>query len=335
MTLSRLPSIGLKFLLVAALGSLPACSLPQFLQRDAVKPALPAAPAPGSDFKVLQPGQRIPKVETVVLAPKASLLPPNEPVNPIVPPDPVPASATVPNHLPDSGLLEPRERGPRPDGPLVLALRAHLDNQYGAAVNHLGSFEKPNQELLLLLLPLLDTARTTDLTGRDPKGVADLARQLDAVGELVAKTAPLEIKTTAFVYKVVQYGVYDPLPAGYRFLPGGIGLLYAEIDRASAPPAVQSNGEAGYVTKLEGSIQLKDATGQIVNLYDIEKGKMVPELPFKRADFTRSPVRDFFLKVEFPVPEKAGKYSLILDIRDSEPDTPRRSRKVVEFQVGG
>lgn len=325
-------------LAVAIPGLLPACSLPQMLNRNAYKPP-PPEPAKGSEFKVLQPGQYVPKSQAAVVAPKASLLPADEPPNPIVPPAPVPApqqaSATEPSPLQYSGILEPRERGPRPDGPLVAALRAHMDSQYGAAVSHLSTFDKPNQELLLLLLPLLDAARSTDLTGREPKAAGDLARQVDAVSELVNRAAPLDIRTTAFVYKVVQYGVYEPLPPGYRFMGNGMGLLYAEIDRAASAPAVQSNGEAGYVTKLEGSIQLKDAAGRVVNLYDVETGKMVPELPFKRADFTRSPVRDFFLKVEFPVPEKAGKYSLILEIHDPDTDRPRRARKAVEFQVGG
>lgn len=319
--------------LAAASLSLPACNWPQFLQRETPKPMPPAPPLPKSEFKAIGPGERIPKAEVVVLAPQSKASEPDEPASPIVPPPPVQASATVPNPLPYNTLLQPREQGPRPDGPLVSAIRAHLDNQYGAAVNYLGGFDKPNQELLLLLLPLLDSARNTDLTGHDPRSVAALAKQVDAVGDLVNKSAPLEIKTTAFVHRVVQFGIYDPLPAGYRFLPGGIGLLYAEIDRTSDPPAVLSNGEAGYVTKLEGTLQLKDATGQVVTLYDKESGKMLPELPFKRADFTRSPVRDFFLKIEFPVPEKPGRYSLVLEIRDPNPENPRRSRKAVDFQV--
>lgn len=321
--------------LALAAGSLalPACNWPQFLQRDPPKPA-PAAPAPRSEFKAIGPGERVPKAEVVVLAPQTAGEPDERP-SPIVPPPPVQvSSATVPDPLPYGQLLPARDQGPRPDGPLVSAIRAHLDNQYGAAVSYLGSFDKSNQELLLMLLPLLDAARTTDLTGRDPRGVAALAKQVDAVGDLVNKSAPLEIKTTAFVYKVVQFGVYKPLPANYLFMPGGTAALYAEIDRVANAPAVQSNGEPGYVTKLEGTLQLKDAAGQVVTLYDVEKGKPVPELTFKRADFTRSPVRDFFLKVEFPVPEKAGRYSLVIEVRDPNPENPRRSRKAVEFQVG-
>jgi hypothetical protein len=321
--------IRLQLLFALLLPALPACAVTKFFSPEPAK--LPPVPPPNvSEFTALAPGQRVTKAEVVAQSQRPPAADPA--TESIVPAPPVPASATEPNPLPYGGsFLDPRDRAPRPDGPLVAALRAHLDNQFAAAVGHLSTFERPNQELLLLLLPLIDTARTTDLTGRDPRAAAALAKQLDTVVDLVNKSAPLEIRTTAFVHKVVQYGVYHPLPANHKFLPGGIGLLYAEIDRVPSEPAVMASGEAGHVSRLSGSLQLKDAMGRVVELYDIEKGKMVAELPFVRADFTRSPVRDFFLKIEFPVPEKAGRYSLTLEIRDPNPQSTRRVRKTVEF----
>jgi hypothetical protein len=315
------------FVVAAALTALPACNVARFFR--APPPSPPPAPATVStESRALAPGQRIPKAEVVVVAPSA----PTHPMEPaIAPPAPIPAKT---NDAMPNPLLEPAPRGPRPDSPLVAAVRAHLDNQFAAAVGQLKSFERPNQELLLLLLPILDAARHTDLTGRDPRSSNLLLQQLESAAEMAAKSAPLEIAKAAFVYRVVQYGVYDPLPTGHRFLPGGVGVLYAEIDRVPVLPATQTNGEQRYVTRLDGSIQLRDANGRTVELFDAEKNRMVSELPFARADFTRSPVRDFFLKVEFPMPEKPGRYSLALEIRDPTAQAERRARKVVEFQVG-
>lgn len=331
MELVRRPAL---IVVVAGLLALPACSLPRFFRHDP-----PAAPPPpesvrkASEFKPLSPGERISKSDVVVIAPKVSAHPAE---SSIPPPAPVPANAVPPHELPTNPLLDQGKRGPRPDSPLVAAVRAHLENQYASAVGHLGSFERPNQELLLLLLPILDSARSTDLTGRDPRAAALLAQQLESAAELVSKNAPLEIRTATFVSRVEQFGIYDPLPLGHRFLPGpgGIGLLYAEIDHVPVLPATQSNGERRYVTRLSGSIRLQDSMGRTVELYDKEKGKMVPELPFSQTDFTRSPVRDYFLKFEFPVPEKPGRYSLALDIGDPTSQGNRRTRKVVEFTVG-
>lgn len=316
-------------LLLTALGlaGLPACQLARFFRAE--PPIPPPAPATvSSESRTLAPGQRIPKSEVVAVAPIETMKP-MEPA--IAPPPPAPAKSGDPMPNP---LLEPTIRGPRPDTPLVAALRAHLDNQFASAVGHLKGFERPNQELLLLLLPILDAARHTDLTGRDPRAANLLMKQLESAIEVAAKSAPLEITQAEFVHRVVQYGVFDPLPAGHRFLPGGVGVLYAEIDRVPVLPATQTNGEHRFVTRLDGTIQLRDANGRTVELYDPEKNRMVPELPFARADFTRSPVRDFFLKVEFPIPDKPGRYSLALEIRDPTAQAERRARKVVEFQVG-
>lgn len=319
-------------IVAVGLTALPACNIARFFHAPpppVAPPTVEKAPT-SSESKALAPGQRILKADVVVLAPQTT---PGANEESLAPPAPVPAK---PDELKYDSLLESRPRGPRPDSPLLAALRAHLDNQYAAAVGHLSSYERPNQELLLLLLPILDAARTTDLTGRDPRAAALLMQQLETAAELTAKNAPLEIKTTAFVYRVVQFGVYDPLPVGHRYLPGGssIGLLYAEIDHVPVLPATKANGERSFVTRLTGTIQLRDSNGQTVDLYDKETGKMVAELPFARADFTRSPVRDFFLKIEFPVPDKPGRYTLALDIRDPTVQGSRRTRKVVEFQVG-
>jgi hypothetical protein len=346
-------------LILIALGlpMLPACLMPEALrnklqartQPSSVGTTVEAAPAKISEFKALGPGQRLSHTDPdVVKVPKndtksdinsdAKGDAKNVPMTPeMVEPSGTtpPTSPTDPAPLQAASLFEPKNKGPRPDGPLVAAVRAHLDNQYASAVQHLAGFDRSNQELFLLLLPILDSARTVDLTGRDPKSASALVKQLSSATELVARSAPLEILSMSLVYKVVKYGVYDPLPANYQFLPGGIASMYAEIDHAPSVPAIQSNGEKSYVTRLNCSIQLIDSSGQVVDLYDKDSDKWVPTYNLFQHNFTRSPVRDFFLNVKFSVPEKPGNYTLTLDVRDPDPDHPRRVRKSIEFQVRG
>jgi hypothetical protein len=328
----RFPRQLLMILIAVGLQTLPACAMSDFIRVKSAAPVEQVAQTSPmvSQFKELTPGQRI--NTSVPEATAVREVPTDANIKPITPPVSTPQE---PGQLPVASLFEPKPPGPRPDGPLVSAIRAHLDNQYATAVNHLASFDRTNQELFLLLLPILDSARTADLSGRDAKTASTLMKQLTNATDLLSRSAPLEIVSAAFATKVVQFGVYDPLPADYQFAPGGIALLYAEIDHATSIPAIQSNGDKNFVTRLNGSLQLTDASGQVVELYDKENGRPMPMLPFTQHTFTRSPVRDYFLKIEFSVPEKPGRYTLNLEVRDPDQDRPRRVRKSVEFQVRG
>ena len=54
---------------------------------------------------------------------------------------------------------------------------------------------------------------------------------------------------------------------------------------------------------------------------------------FERTDFSRSPVRDYFLKYRFPVPPLPGAYTVTVEVRDATGQRTARSRPV-EFRVG-
>ncbi len=220
-------------------------------------------------------------------------------------------------------------RGPHPDSPLVGALRAHLEHRPAAAVDQLAGFDRPNQELLLLLLPTLAEARDTDLSGRDAKAAAQLAEQLGAASAVVRKAAPLVLRKVAFAASITQYGVYEPLPESYRYLPGALANVYVELDNVPSVPT----GPDAYLTRLTTSLQVHDANGQVVEQFDPGYGRQVPLISIAQAAQTRSPVRDFFLKVEFAMPEKTGRYTLTLEVRD--PANGRKVRKVVPFTIQG
>ena len=82
-------------------------------------------------------------------------------------------------------------------------------------------------------------------------------------------------------------------------------------------------GGKGYVTRLACSHCLADAEGRPLGA----------ARKFDHAEFSRSPVKDFFLKIEFDVPQQPGVYSLVVDVID--PATKRKARQQIELKVGG
>ena len=157
-------------------------------------------------------------------------------------PAPPPATADSRPPLAQASASDP----PRllPDPPVVAAVRAYLDNRPGDAAELLRGLDPANREAVIRLLPALAAAKTGKLTpgGADAGTYAHL---LATAADAAARQAPLRVKKACFVSIVKQFGVYDPLPEGKRFLPGGEGQLYLELANvASDPPAVSSSFSA-------------------------------------------------------------------------------------------
>lgn len=304
-------------LVTAGLALLPGCVvIPSEPAGPPAKPAAAARPAPAEKFathrNITRPG------EVVRL---------NEPA--AAPPAPVPDPPTV-----TAGAVQPPVPAvqvalsppPPPDPPLVAAVRAYLDNRPDLAVEHLRGLDKTNQELLIRLLPAVAHAQHADR--RDAADLAVLATKVEAAADAVARVAPLQVGKACFVSSVKQYGVYDPLPVGYAFLPGGMVQLYAEVQNAPSDPTPHPGGGDGYVTRLTCELRLFDAAGKLLAKFDPAN---VPDMAVN--DFTRSQLRDVFLRLQFQVPRAAGAYTAEFAVRD--PATGRAARKAVEFRVAG
>jgi hypothetical protein len=265
---------------------------------------------------ITAPGQRIAPNDTTVQQPGGE-----EPHRPVPIESAVAATGSVQPPTP-----EPRpELAPPPvDPPLVAAVRAYLDSRPDLAVEHLRGFDPPNQELLRRLLPAVALARNADL--KDPAAVRAIADQVGSATDAVARTAPLRIGKACFVWQVKQFGVYDPLPPGHQYLPGGMAVLYAEVENAPSDPTPHPGGGDGYVTRLTCELELLDAAGRSLAKYTPAN---VPDMAV--ADYTRSRLKDVFLRMQFQVPKAPGAYALVFDVRD--PATGRAVRKAVEFRV--
>lgn len=211
------------------------------------------------------------------------------------------------------------------DPPLVLAVRAYLNDRPDDAARHLQGFAAPNREVLAWLLPAVALAARAPL--EDPTQATLLAQQVNSAAGAIQKIGPLRVTKAAFVYQVKQFGVFDPLPPGYSHLPGGTAVVYAEVENAPSNMSEHPGGGTGYLTKLICDLQILDEHGQDAMPFDPQAGRAIPI-----ADYTRSRLRDFFISINFGVPSRPGEYTLIFDIKD--PATGRSDRQRLPFRVG-
>jgi hypothetical protein len=226
---------------------------------------------------------------------------------------------------PTETLIQPQAYAPRrtekltpTESPVVLAVRAYLDGRTDVAANHLQTLSPANQQAVMTLLPALATAGRNDLTA----DAALFSSQVEGAAEAAAKAAPLKIRKACYVSKVMQYGVYSGVPESHVFLPGGGGVLYLELQNPPSVATPTPSDGPGYVTRLECALHVQTADGKAVT-----QGVMYPSV-----EYTLSPVRDYFLKVEFAVPREPGAYTVVVDVRD--PANNRKARHAVPMRVG-
>lgn len=309
-------------LLTAGLTILPGCLVvPATISHTPSEhPQTATRPATGESFathqNITRPGEVIRVHETSTAQTTIPL--------PMIPdlPSTTPVEAVLPPSVPDSRIA--LSTPPPPDPPLVAAVRDYLENRPDRAVEHLRGLEPANQDLLLRLLPAVAHAQQARLN--DPSDAGDLAIKVEAAAEAVARLAPLRVTKACFVERVKQFGVYDALPAGYAFLPGGTVLLYVELQNAPSDPTPHPSGGDGYVTRLNCELRLRDAAGELLAGYDPETVRGM-----KVNDFTRSQLRDVFLVSRFQVPQTPGTYTVEFIVRD--PANGRTARKVIELLV--
>jgi hypothetical protein len=309
--------------------AVPACVGPAVARREpppAANAAVAPAPRPhGSQFAELihAPGERIAASDpTTVVARGTPVADPS--VSAVAGTVPVFPPQTLPPISPVPVVITP------PDPPLVAAIRAYLDNRPDEAVKHLKGLDKTNQELMLQLIPALVRASQVDLSRATPHEIGVLAGQLDAPAAALATRGPLFVEKACFCRWVKNFGRYDPLPDRHAFPPGALAELYLEVKNVPSEPTSSPPEGDGYVTRLACTLQLRDAAGGVVELTD-QSRKAVPALAETKRDFTRSPIRDYFLLFRFPVPGKPGEYKVVVEVRD--PATGRAVSKTMPFRV--
>jgi hypothetical protein len=312
-------------LILAGLPTLPAC-----LVMNGSGPPVEITPPPQSAsittlprplFADLRPGESRPLHEPT----PGTLVSTDDPPNTIPPPNvPTEAEISTPPALPPT--VTKRSESAPADPKLIAVVRAFLDNDPGKAKKLLEGLDAPNQELLLRLIPALVGASQANLS-QPTTEVGDLAKQVEAALAVLAARAPLSIEKACFCRAVRNFARYEPLPDRHAFAPGTWAEVYVEVKNIPSIPASSPTEGEGFLTRLVCTLQVRDAAGAVVPLPD-QNNSPVPTLHDDKRDFTRSPIRDYFLLFRFRTPSKPGAYTITFEVQDPASDRPGSGRAV-------
>jgi hypothetical protein len=311
------------------LTALPACVTngPLLPLRPKVEPFVPppvkstsgkARPTAGqfASLNSLKPG------ESVALNPVESR-------HPVVPIEDDPPADSIPTVKPLPDTLPPLDTEPMT--PLVFAIRAFQDNHPDKAVEHLKEYDKANQELLLQLIPAVVQASKANLGKPDADEATALAKQFEAAAATVLKRTGFGIRKAVVCLAVDGFGVYTPVTDPTSLRRGSLYSVYLELDNVPCLPDVRADGMKGFLTRLECEMRVTDEFGQTVEIQDVKTKTVGPKSTTSKSEFTRSPVRDYFLPAVLQTPTRPGAYTVTFEIRD--PRTSRSVSKAIPFRV--
>jgi hypothetical protein len=232
---------------------------------------------------------------------------------------PVPLSSVPPAPFPALVACDLR---PEPDGPLVCALRCFADNRPNDAVAWLERFEKPNQEILMRLLPLVVQLADCRLAQASPAQMSAAVAQLEAIQEPLRLKAEPALDKMCFCRRIDRFGVYDALPDMPEFHPGEQVQVYVELKNFGS-----EYRDGKYVTALASTAEILDLNKKVVWF------QAFPDRD--RPDVSLTQRHDYFKNYRFCLPNKieSGEYILRLQVKDL---TTQRSvhPRTLDFRIG-
>ena len=217
--------------------------------------------------------------------------------------------------------------------PLTAALADFQANRPDAAVKHLEAFDKPNQELLLQLIPTLVQVSRLNLMQPDAEETATLAKQFESAAAIIAKRARLTIRKAIICDSVKSFGLYTPVVDPQTLLRGTRYLLYIEVGNVPNVSTQLKDGYEWYQTKLDCSMQVKDDTGTPLEIVNIKKKDEGPKTVLKetKSELTRTAIHDYYIRSDLDTPSRPGLYSVSFEVRD--PRTGQSISKSITFRV--
>jgi hypothetical protein len=238
--------------------------------------------------------------------------------------EPVRAVGTEPGPFP-----LPQVSSPPPEAPLIAAVRAYAEGRPEKAIEILRTLDKPNQDLVLAVLPILARGAGADLNN-DPATAAALVEQLHAAADRLEPRAALRIDKVAFCTDVSGFGRFVPWPEGQPHRPNGQAQLYLEVRNLGSRPV----GD-GFVTHVHAAVEIRDAHGRLVEqLAPGEVQRRVSVVRFEKQLPSRSPLHDFHILYIFSVPPTPGVYTVTVELRDATGCRVVKSRPT-RFDVAG
>lgn len=291
---------------------------------EVAKSATVPPTAPRMEFATL------PKVPGTVVPTKPSAPPANttaqKPTNPSPAPPKPPvqtANGAEPQPLPFASVV------PAPEAPLLAAVRAYTEGNPQKAIEIIRTLDKPNQDLVLALMPILARGASADLTN-DPATVAALVEQLRAAALRLEPRAALRIEKALFCKNVDGFGRFIPWPDNHPYRPHGQVQLYLEVRNLDSRP----NGSE-FVTQVQAAVEVRDAHGKLVEQIDKDDyHRRVPVVRFEKSLPSQSPLHDFHVLYIFSAPPAPGVYTVTVELRDA---TGRRTvtTQPAKFCVAG
>jgi hypothetical protein len=315
-------------LLVSALALL----LPACLQFDVAPYNPPPDSTAKSDVNQKSDASRITQFASLPSRPGAVVFTKSNSKDPPTPqsiePDPTTGIVAVEKSGSTNGSTTPNLL---PEPPLLKAVRAYSEGRPDLAIEFLSAFDKPNQDLVLAILPVVDRGSRLDMKS-DPTATAILADQLRSAAARIESRAALRLDTVALCKTVRGFGRYDPWPKGQPYRPNDLAQLYIEVRNLISQPTVGPYGET-YLTLARETVEIRDADGKLIDQLTSE-GHHVSVVQADKKLFTRTPIHEFHILYQFQVPSAPGVYTISINIQDP---VGRRSVKTepIEFRVAG
>jgi hypothetical protein len=200
--------------------------------------------------------------------------------------------------------------------PLITALRCFMNKRPYEAVAWLERYDRTNQDLLLVLLPLAARLAELNLAQANRQEVAAVVTQLNSALDPLRPLAELSVERMCFCREIIKFGDYRPLPDDYQFRPGETALVYMEIQNFSS----EARGKL-FVTRLASSARILDYQGNVIN--SLSECTLIDHSQTRRHDYCRS--------CWFNVPRTPGSYTLWIKVTDVP--TGRAAEKSLDFQV--
>lgn len=280
---------------------------------------LPRVPGAVVREKTLPPSRDVslaPKPDTTMASKPASVAPV------------APLGSETPGLFP-VGMLPPVSTPP--EVPLVAAVRAYVEGRPEKAIEILRTLEKPNQEFVLALLPVMARGATADLQ-YDPATTSVLVDQLESVMTRLVPQAALRIDKLGFCRDVFGFGRYIPRPENEPFKPNERANLYLELKNLGSRPS-----DREFITHVHAAVEIRDAHNRVVEQFappPAEPNTRVPVVRFDRRLVTHTPLHDFHVLYSFTTPRTPGVYTITIELRDAA--TGRTVKSVpLQFYVAG
>lgn len=192
------------------------------------------------------------------------------------------------------------------------------------AVNQIEQLPPAEREAFKQMMFALTTWLSPDDAKRSSLRNAKILRSLDEVNHRLSAVSKLDLKNLMFCEKVESFGWYTEFPRA-EFTPKQQVILYVEVQNFAAEEKTTS----AFETELQGSYQIYDAGGNIID----ER-----QLPLDR-EVCRNFRRDYFLayRIYLPAELTAGRYRLELTVEDLKAKKDFKGRKqgeaMIEFAI--